>query len=108
METEQKTYFKQQELVLAALVFPCTEEYPGSIQVGIPKVGHPSTWLEGYTNDRDVLGSVELDTWFRETAKGLGVPIDVLTFDEYQFHSLHRDPNEASPNHDVGYVWGGG
>lgn len=62
---------------------------------------HPSAWLEGYTDERDVEGAIASDTWLREQARSIFVPIEMV--DDYFFNVLHRDPNPESPNTDNGY-----
>jgi len=74
-----------------------------SIETGAPIKGHPSSWLDGYTDGRDVQGAIEVDQFFRRMARSMFVPIEFLDDEAYQFDTLHRDPNSYSPNHEEGY-----
>lgn len=80
---------------------------PGRHIRGIPnkdgESDHPTYWLQGYSDAKDIAGSIAADSWFRSEARSVFVPIDLLTTEDYRFNRLHKDPNPASPNHNTGY-----
>lgn len=75
---------------------------PGNILNSSPlHDSHPSDWLEGYTDEQDILGSIAVDEHFRSEARSVFVPIEFV--ENYFFGLLHSDPNSESPHHNQGY-----